>query len=135
MQAYEFMVVPAPKRGVKTRAARTTEDRFAYALTTLMNQLGAEGWDYVRSDALPCEERVGLTGTKTSFLNMLVFRRPIPADPALNAKVYTSDQPALRVMLEPEVPPATPRPLGPAEAPLSLTAPVLGPAKTGLAAE
>ena len=77
MQRFEFKVIPAPKRGEKARGVKTTEDRFAMALTTLMNQLGAEGWDYVRADALPCEERVGLTGTKTTFQNVLVFRRVI----------------------------------------------------------
>ena len=77
MQRFEFKVIPAPKRGEKARGVKTTEDRFAMALTTLMNQLGAEGWDYVRADALPCEERAGLTGTKTTFQNVLVFRRVI----------------------------------------------------------
>lgn len=77
MQRYEFQVVPAPRRGEKARGARTTEDRFALALTRLMNRMGAEGWDYVRADALPCDERSGLTGVKTTFQNMLVFRRPL----------------------------------------------------------
>jgi len=77
MQRYEFQVVPAPRRGEKARGARTTEDRFALALTRLMNRMGAEGWDYVRADALPCDERSGFTGVKTTFQNMLVFRRPL----------------------------------------------------------
>ncbi len=72
MQRFEYKVIPAPRRGEKARGVKTTEDRFALALTGLNNRLGAEGWDYVRADALPCEERVGLTGTKTVFQNMLV---------------------------------------------------------------
>ncbi len=90
MQRFEYKVVPAPRRGEKARGVKSTEDRFALALTSLMNQMGAEGWDYVRADALPCDERVGLTGTKTTFQNMLVFRRvvgavasaPQPVEPA-----------------------------------------------------
>ena len=128
MQLYEFMVVPSPKRGVKSRTARTTEDRFALALTLLMNEFGAEGWDYVRSDALPCEERTGFTGTKTTFQNVLVFRRPI-------GEAQTNTPAPLRLTAEPEGPAALIRPLGPAEARLSVTAPVLGPAKAKLAAE
>ncbi len=78
MQRYEFLVVPAPRRGEKARGLRTTEDRFAHALTMLMNRMGAEGWDYVRADTLPCDERAGLTGgVRTTFQNMLVFRRPL----------------------------------------------------------
>ena len=75
MLRFEYKVIPAPRRGEKARGVKTTEDRFALALTLLMNDLGAEGWEYVRADALPCEERVGLTGTKTTFQNVLVFRR------------------------------------------------------------
>ena len=126
MQRFEFKVIPAPRRGEKARGVKTTEERFALALTTLMNQLGAEGWDYVRADALPCEERAGLTGTKTTFQNVLVFRRVIgqaEAEPA----------PTARLLLQEPVAP-TPR-LGPAETPTPGTAPAIGPAKQGLAAE
>jgi hypothetical protein len=77
MQQYEYRVVPAPQRGEKVRGARTTADRFAAALMTVMNDLGRDGWEYLRADTLPCEERVGLTGKSSSFLHMLVFRRPL----------------------------------------------------------
>lgn len=126
MQRFEFKVIPAPKRGEKARGVKTTEDRFAYALTNLMNQMGAEGWDYVRADALPCEERVGLTGTKTTFQNMLVFRRIV-------ASAGVEVPQGGRLLLQEPVP-ATPR-LGPAEAPMPGNAPALGPAKPDLAAE
>ena len=126
MQRFEFKVIPAPKRGEKARGVKTTEDRFALALTTLMNQLGAEAWDYVRADALPCEERVGLTGTKTTFQNMLVFRRVIAGS--------TNDVPQTSRLLLQEPMPAAPR-LGPADAPVPGNAPSVGPAKPDLAAE
>lgn len=77
MQRFQYKVVPAPRRGEKAKGAKTTEERFAVALTQVMNALGAEGWDYVRADTLPCDERAGLTGVKTSYQNMLVFRRPL----------------------------------------------------------
>ncbi len=125
MQRFEFKVIPAPKRGEKARGVKTTEDRFALALTTLMNQLGAEGWDYVRADALPCEERAGLTGTKTSFQIVLVFRRVIDS--------LTTEVPTTRLLLQEPVS-ASPR-LGTAEAPMPGNAPALGPAKSELAAE
>lgn len=124
MQRFEYKVIPAPKRGEKARGLKTTEDRFAYALTGLMNELGAEGWEYVRADALPCEERVGFTGTKTIFLNMLVFRR------SLDDQVM---RPAERLLLDAPTPATAPR-LGPAETPMNPAAPAVGPAK-GLAAE
>ncbi|MCW1920252.1 DUF4177 domain-containing protein [Rhodobacter sp. KR11] len=79
MSAYEYHVVPAPRRGEKARGVKTTEERFALALTQLMNKLGREGWEYQRADTLPVDERVGLTGTKTTYQNMLVFRRVLAA--------------------------------------------------------
>ncbi|MDZ4088165.1 MAG: DUF4177 domain-containing protein [Tabrizicola sp.] len=126
MQRFEFKVIPAPKRGEKARGVKTTEDRFALALTTLMNELGAEGWDYVRADSLPCEERTGFTGTKTTFQNVLVFRR------AVEMSAMETLQ-ASRLLLQQPMP-ATPR-LGPAEAPTPGNAPAVGPAKPDLAAE
>lgn len=127
MQRFEYKVVPAPKRGEKARGVRTTEERFALALTSLMNTLGADGWDYVRADALPCEERVGLTGTKTTFQNVLVFRRAVDLD-------AVEERPVIPMLLQGQTPVPSPR-LGPAEAPLSGTAPAVGSAKPDLAAE
>ncbi len=75
MQSFEYKVVPAPRRGEKARGAKTTAERFAHALSQLMNTMAQQGWEYVRADTLPCEERVGLTGKATAFQNMLVFRR------------------------------------------------------------
>jgi hypothetical protein len=79
---FEYKVIPAPKKGRKARGVRGTEKRFANALELAMNELAAEGWEYQRTDTLPCEERQGLTGRTTSFQNMLVFRRTV--DEAVN---------------------------------------------------
>lgn len=127
MQRFEYKVIPAPKRGEKARGVKTTEERFAYALTRLMNELGADGWDYVRADTLPCDERVGLTGTRSTFQNMLVFRRAlgsVAAEPAATGRLLLQEPQAA----------ATPR-LGPAETPVPATAPAVGPANPTLAAE
>ena len=79
MTGFEYKVVPAPTRGLKAKGVKTTPDRFANALQSVMNDLGAEGWEYQRTDTLPVEERQGLTGKTTSFQNMLVFRRSLVA--------------------------------------------------------
>lgn len=75
--AYEYKVVPAPTKGLKARGVKTSADRFAHALQTTMNALGVDGWEYQRTDTLPCEEREGLMGKTTVFQNMLVFRRAL----------------------------------------------------------
>lgn len=78
MTRYEYKVVPAPRRGEKARGVRSAEDRFALALSGLMNTLGRDGWEYLRADTLPLEERHGLAGRiSTSYQNMLVFRRSL----------------------------------------------------------
>ena len=132
MPRYEYKVVPAPRKGEKTRLAKSTPDRFAVALTTLMNQMGSDGWDYLRVDALPCDERVGLTGSKTTFQNMLVFRREVQAVEAAQPLPLTALDPAPTPA--PTTAPTTAPALGAAAAPIGL-APALGPADPSLAAE
>lgn len=123
---FEYKVIPAPRRGEKQRGVKTTEEKFALTLTAVMNALGAEGWDYVRADTLPVDERSGLTGTKTSYQNMLVFRRVLGADlaqgPATATRLITAEPAA-----------TTPR-LGAATMVSEGAAPSLGPA-SGIAAE
>ncbi len=77
MQNYEYKVVSAPNRGEKARGVKTPSDRFAHALENLMNALGRDGWEYVRADTLPSEERSGLTKRTTVYHSVLVFRRPV----------------------------------------------------------
>lgn len=72
---YEYQVVAAPKKGEKLRGAKTPTDRYAAALATVMNQMGREGWEYLRSDALPSEERSGWTKRTMVYHHVLVFRR------------------------------------------------------------
>ena len=77
MSQFEYSVVPAPSRGEKAKDARTPGDRYAVALTSELNRMAREGWEYVRADVLPSEERSGLTGRATVYHNLLVFRRAV----------------------------------------------------------
>lgn len=77
MPAYEYRVVPAPRQLEKAKGVKGTESRFAHTLTKLMNELGVEGWDYLRAETLPCEERRGLTGRAEVIQHVLVFRRAL----------------------------------------------------------
>ena len=75
MPHYEYKVVPAPTKGLKARGLKTPESRFANALQQLMNDMGADGWEFQRAETLPSQERSGLTSTVTTYRNVLVFRR------------------------------------------------------------
>jgi hypothetical protein len=75
MTRYEYKVVPAPTRGIKAKTAKTSEARFALGVETVLNAMGAEGWEFQRAELLPSDERSGLTGTAQHWRNLLVFRR------------------------------------------------------------
>ncbi len=104
MARYEYKVVPAPTRPAKVKGVKGTEQKFAVALSEIMNELAGDGWEYLRTDTLPCEERQGLTGRTTTFQNMLVFRRanggaaeavaPPRAEAVLAAPVFRTTAPA-----------------------------------------
>lgn len=75
MPRYEYKVVPAPAKGQKSKGVKTPEGRFALSVETVLNEMAASGWEYLRAELLPSEERAGLTGTTTTWRNVLVFQR------------------------------------------------------------
>ncbi len=75
MPHYEYRVLPAPEKGKKAKGLKGPKARYAHAVEELMNEMGAEGWEYLRADTLPSEERSGLTSTVTEWRTLLVFRR------------------------------------------------------------
>ncbi|MEM9795758.1 MAG: hypothetical protein AAF919_04680 [Pseudomonadota bacterium] len=54
---------------------RTDDERMAYALTEIFNRMGAEGWEYVRTDTFTSASRADVTGTASRDHTLLVFRR------------------------------------------------------------
>lgn len=99
--SYKYKVVPAPMRGLKAKGLKTAQDRFANALQTVMNDLAADGWEYLRADTLPSEQREGLISKTTVYQNMLVFRQstkpknkaPMSPEPRLtNARAKTGEE-------------------------------------------
>ena len=115
MTQYEYKVVPAPRRGERVKGVKAAEDRFAIALTNVMNTHAAEGWEYQRTETLPSEEREGLMGKATVFQNMMVFRRLHAAATATHAP----DMPMIEDKREPDQTPVTPD--RPVEAPAAAT--------------
>lgn len=114
MPKFEYTVVPAPRKGAKAKGAKTADQRFAHALAILINEKAAEGWEYLRTDTLPSEERSGLTGKTTVFQNMLIFRRPTDIEALIEEtapRPVASPVPPLQVLEGSGPAPA----LGPAE--------------------
>ena len=116
MSQFEYSVIPAPSRGEKAKDAKTPGDRYAVALTAELNRMAKDGWEYVRADVLPSEERSGLTGRSTIYHNLLVFRRTVGAVAA--GAMARQPQPeyaaAASPMRAPEPVPALPQAAAPA---------------------
>lgn len=97
MARFEYKVVPAPSKTRRIKGMKTVEDRFSFGMEMLMNDLGAEGWEYQRSETLPCEERSGIRGRITeSVKHMLVFRRNLDdaaTQPRALLRDYSSEPP------------------------------------------
>lgn len=88
MPSHEYRVVPAPRRGVKVKGVRTPEDRFAHAIEAEMNRMAAEGWEFVRSDTLPSEQKRGWFSRPVMVSQtLLVFRRELAEAPASRASM------------------------------------------------
>lgn len=94
MSSYEYIAIPAPARGEKTRGAKTGIDRFAATLTDTLNRMAGDGWDYVRAETLPAEERSGLTSRTTVYHNLLIFRRSLAAAQPMPNPVRAAPEPA-----------------------------------------
>lgn len=77
MTSFEYTAIPAPARGEKTKEAKTPGERYALALTAELNRMAKRGWEYIRADVLPSDERSGLTGRTTMYHSLLVFRREV----------------------------------------------------------
>lgn len=118
MERYEYTVIPAPDRGSRAKGARTPTERYALALAEAINAMAADGWDYIRAETLPSDERSGIASRQTLWHNVLVFRRNLTE--AVAAPVAAA--PATMPEPEPAPEPPTPTP-EPAPAPVAPAAP------------
>ena len=92
MKLYEYRVIPAPQRTQRVKGVKSTGDRFAHLLTDAINELAEDGWEYVRAETLPCEERKGLTKRENSMQTVLVFRL-MPAEAEREARALAEPDP------------------------------------------
>ncbi len=118
MAQFEYKAIAAPRRAKRVKGAKSTTDRFAHAMTDALNTMGAEGWEYVRSETLPVDEKKGmLSSAVEAYHSVMVFRRPIeeprlatrPAE-SLRAVETLPEEPALQT-----APPAPGLTVGPAD--------------------
>ncbi|RJE83199.1 DUF4177 domain-containing protein [Paracoccus onubensis] len=114
---FEYTAIPAPTRGEKAKDAKTPAERYALALSDELNRMAADGWEYIRADVLPSEERTGLTGRSTVYHNLLIFRRATSqagedSASSVSAAAAPTD-PAGEERREPEIRPVQAKPEAP----------------------
>jgi hypothetical protein len=127
MPRFEYKVVAAPRKGVKAKEARTSEDRFAHAIAVLINAQARDGWEYLRTDTLPMEERKGLTGKTTVYQNLLIFRRSVEPAPEQSKRPVVTAIPGPEAIAAPAETPRLGAPLRDGGG-VGATPPALGPA-------
>lgn len=73
---FEYKVVASPRRTKKIRGVKGTKNLFAEVLTEKMNEMARDGWEYLRAESLPVDEKTSLLkGRVETYQNVLVFRR------------------------------------------------------------
>ncbi|MDO5605651.1 MAG: DUF4177 domain-containing protein [Paracoccus sp. (in: a-proteobacteria)] len=124
MSSFEYTAIPAPLRGEKAKGVKAPTDRYALTLSAAINDMAAQGWEYLRAETLPSEERSGLTGRTTVFHNLLIFRRPaagVAKQPAAAAETPAEQPAAPAPVISAPVPapdvPAPDVPAAPADTP------------------
>ena len=104
MPHYQYKVIPAPMKAEKAKGVKTPEGRFAQTIEGALNRMGEEGWEYLRAELLPHEERSGLKAAQTKWRTVLVFRRSQdPEAEALHARVMDVSLPVDPVPVFPPV--------------------------------
>jgi len=76
MSAYEYKTVAAPRRAGRYRGVAKGPESFARTIEETLSAEAVDGWEFLRAENLPCEEKHGwLSRRETVFHSVLVFRR------------------------------------------------------------
>ncbi|MGB0854022.1 MAG: DUF4177 domain-containing protein [Pikeienuella sp.] len=111
MSSAEYKTVPAPRRVKKIKGVKGAEATLAKMVEEIISEQASAGWDYVRTDTFPVEEKSGLFSARETVLKgVMVFKRGGQA-PAYAPPPQAAPQPA------PYSPPPAPTMHAPAPAP------------------
>ena len=80
---YEYKCIAAPEKARRRRGAKTRTDRVALAIEEILQAECTGGWEYLRADLIPVEEKNGFfSRTQEVHRAILIFRRAIRAQGA-----------------------------------------------------
>ena len=85
---YEYKCVGAPEKGKRKRGAKTRSDRVANAMEITIQAEAVDGWEYLRTDLIPIEEKGGIfKRAQEVHRAVMVFRRPLARTSAYDREV------------------------------------------------
>jgi hypothetical protein len=127
--SFEYKCVGAPERVKRQRGVRSRSERVALAMQEIISAEAVDGWEYLRTDLVPVEEKAGFFGRMHEVQRaVLIFRResgaarPAQAGPMHGLPPYFEPpmplepeprddrDPRLRLSAERGAPPRTNRP-------------------------
>lgn len=84
--SYEYKCVGAPEEPRRQRGVRAWSDRVALAMQEVIAAEAVDGWEYLRTDILPVEEKDGLFSRVRRIKRaVLIFRRELGDAPRRHA--------------------------------------------------
>ena len=73
---FEYKCVGGPERPKRLRGTGSRSDRVALAMQEIISAEAVDGWEYLRTDLVPVEEKPGLfSRTQEVHRAVLIFRR------------------------------------------------------------
>lgn len=77
MTGYNYKTVAAPRRLKKVKGVKGQDALLAHSVEELIAVEAAQGWEYLRADTFPVEEKGGMfSKAAVTERAVLVFRRP-----------------------------------------------------------
>src|SRR5690625_3233101 len=91
---YEYKCVGAPEEPRRQRGVRAWSDRVALAMQEAITAEAVDGWEYMRTDILPVEEKDGFFSRVRRIQRaVLIFRREIGEAPRSRATEHHTTTP------------------------------------------
>lgn len=92
---YEYKAIGAPEKGKRKRGARSASDKVAAAFEEILGKEAVDGWEYLRTDLLPVNERAGMfSRAQEMHRAVMVFRRALEQEPELRLAPAAATTPA-----------------------------------------
>jgi hypothetical protein len=77
VERYEYKLVPTPKQSAIFKGLPKSGDAFAQTLGHGMNELGRDGWEFLRTETVVEKRNVLVISSRKCRHDYMVYRRPL----------------------------------------------------------